>query len=374
MAHLHSVRGPEGITRTNCLDMMVIPVIAQTLRDTAVVTPGKDRGIRQDGRPVGMPRQFRPVQTDFYSKLSDPSCWLFSPSWPFTPVSTLSCPASAEPRARLRRATGDASRIVSAAFLRVPALGDLRIATAASLRAEAGVLRATGDLRAVGVLRVAVGFAAALRVLLLAALGLLAVLTARGLRVVATGLATLGVRAAVVLVAVLRPVAAVTRDLLAVVLRVVTVVRAAPRLGAAGFAVRVEARAVDFAAVARVRAAGAAAALRAGALRVAAVRLVVARVVAALVRVVGVLVARGVEVLEAARVGVLVALAARVAAGLVASFLAAVERAAGLLAVRIVRDVAVRPVVEAVRRPPALTAMALVRRPGVLLLSSLLMA
>jgi len=58
---------------------------------------------------------------------------------------------------------------------------------------------------------------------------------------------------------------------------------------------------------------------------------------------------------------------------LLASFLAAAERVEGLFAVRKVRDVAVRPVGAAVRRPPDRTAMARVRLPGVLLLSSVLM-
>lgn len=305
-----------------------------------------------------------------YSKLSELSSW-FSSSW-FTTGSALSGAVSAELRARLRRVVGEPSRSVSAAFLRVDALGDLRIVTAASLRAEgalraAGVLRvapvarSAGLLRAAGTLRLAVDGAAALRVLPFA------VVVARGLRVAATGLADFTVRPVVPLAAVLRPVAAVVRDLLAAVVRVVDAVRVAPRFAATGLAARVGVRVVVFAAVARPRVAGAAAALRTGALRVATARLVVPRVVA-LARVVGAFAARGAEVFAAARPGVLVVLAV----DLEASFLAALDRAAGLLAVRMVRDVALRPVDAAVRRPPALTAMALVRRPGVLL-SSLLM-
>jgi len=114
--------------------------------------------------------------------------------------------------------------------------------------------------------------------------------------------------------------------------------------------------------------------LPAGALRVVAVRLVVPRVAAVFVRVVVVALAvRAVIVLVAVRAGALAGLAARVAAGLLASFLAAAERVEGLFAVRKVRDVAVRPVGAAVRRPPDRTAMARVRLPGVLLLSSVLM-
>jgi hypothetical protein len=278
----------------------------------------------------------------------------------------LSGAVSAEPRVRLRRVVGEPSRNVSAAFLRVDALGDLRIVTAASLRV-ADVLRAAGArvdvlLRAAGALRLAVEGAADLGVLLFA------VLVARGLRDAATGFADFTVRPVVPLAAVLRPVA-VVRDLAAAVVRVVDAARVAPRFAATGFATRVEVRAVDFAAVARPRVAGAAAALRTGALRVAVARLVVARVVVALARVVGAFAVLGAEVLEAARLELLVVLAVDLAA----SFLAALDRAAGLFAVRIVRDVALRPVDAAVRRPPALTAMALTRRPGVLLLSSLLM-
>jgi hypothetical protein len=239
------------------------------------------------------------------------------------------------------------------------ALGDLRIVIAASLRAGA-------VLRAVGALRVDTGFAAAFR------LPGLAAPDTRGLRAAAAGLAVRTAREVVVLAAVFRPAVAPARDLLAVVPRVVGVARAVARFGAASLAVRVEARAVDLAAVGRVRVEEAAAVLRAGALRGVAVRLVVPRVAAGLVRVVTFLELRVAEVLDAARVGVFVAFAVRVALDLPASFFAAAERAVGLLAVRIVRDTALRPVVAAVRRPPAFTAMARVRRPGVLL-SSLLM-
>lgn len=154
-------------------------------------------------------------------------------------------------RPRLRRPTGDASRSVSAAFLRVEALGDRRIVTAASLR-DVGALRVAAE-----------GLAATfLREPAFSALPVLAVLTGFGLRAATAGLAVRVLRAVVVL-AVLRPAVAVLP-------RVAGVVRAAPRLavlvfGAVGFAVRVGARVVDFAAVARVRDAGAAAAvLRAG--------------------------------------------------------------------------------------------------------------
>lgn len=231
--------------------------------------------------------------------------------------------------------------------------------TAASLRADE-------VLRAVGVLRAAAGFESVLRALLPV---VLAGLAARGLRAAAAGLV---VRVVVALAATLRPVAAVPRDFTAAGARVADVVRAAPRVGAGFAAARVEARAVDLAAAGRLRA-GAEAVLRAGVFCVVAARLVVLRGAAALVRVVAVFAVRGAEVLEAARAGALAGLLARVAVGLDASFLAAAERTAGLLAVRMVRDAVVRPAGAAVRRPPVFTAMARVRRPWVWLLSSVLM-
>lgn len=292
-------------------------------------------------------------------------------------ASFISGDGSAEARPRLRRVVGEASRIVSAAFLRAVGLGDRRIVTAASLRVAA-------------VLRVVAGFAPLRPVPTL--VPVLVPLAARGLRVAAAGFSARTLRRVVVLAAVLRAVA-VARGLLAAprvavarvgVLRPVDAVRAVLRFGVAAFAVRVEARAVDFAVAARPRVAGAAAVLRAGVLRAAAVRPPVLRVAAVLLRVavvlraavvfVAVLAARVPEVLDAVRVGALAVLVVpRVAVDLPVDFLAAVERVAGALVVRAVRDVVLRPVVAAVRRPPARTAMARVLRPGVLSSSLLMM-
>ncbi len=258
---------------------------------------------------------------------------------------------SVDARSRLRRATGDASRKVSAAFFLVPTLGERRIATAASLR-EVPALR-------VVVLPVAVGFEAFVAGFVVRAP---AALVERTLRAVVVGLTVRALREGVPLVAVLRPVVD-ERPAEAV------------RLVAAAFTMRVEPRSVDFAAVVRLRAAAGAPAftgvLRAGTLRVAPARLVVApRAGAVLVRVV-VLAARAGELLVVARDGVLLALVLRVAADLPARLFAAAEREAGLLALRMVRAVALRPFAAAVRRPPARTAMARVRRPGLLSFSLL---
>jgi hypothetical protein len=295
-------------------------------------------------------------------------------------ASVISGVGAAEGRPRRRRVVGAASRSVSAAFLRVVALGALRIFTAASVRVAAAVLR------------VAVGFAAALL------LPALVPLVARGLRVAAVCFSVRVPRLAVVLAAVLRVAVAAARGFLVSapraaeprvwVLRPADVARAVPRFGASVFAARVEVRVVAFAAVARVRVAEAVVVLRADVLRVVAgaVRLLVPRVAAVLPRAgaafVVVLVVRVPEVLDVARVGLFaVLLVLRAAVDLPAGFLPAVERAvvllpvllAVLLAVRVVRDAVPRPVVAADRRPPALTAIARVRRAGVLSSSLLMM-
>ena len=221
-------------------------------------------------------------------------------------------------------------------------------------------------------LRVDAGFAAALR-----APGFV-MLATRGVRLAATGFGVRDLAGAAAFPAGFRPTAAFERGLLAAVVRAgalrvaalrvavlrVAVLRVAAtaRFGVPAFAVRVDGRVVDFAAVARVR--DVVAALRAGALRVAAAT----RPEDGFARV-ALLGARGVDALDVLFAG----LAARVVAGLPASFLAAVERAAGLLAVRIVRAAVPRCVVPAVRRPPDFTAIARVRRPDGLLSSSLLM-
>ncbi len=105
-------------------------------------------------------------------------------------------------------------------------------------------------------------------------------------------------------------------------------------------------------------------AVRFVAVRVPAARFVVTRVAAALV-------VRFAGALAAVRVPVL-AVAVRALADLLPSFFAAADRAAGLLAVLVVRATELRLPVPAVRRPPAFTAIALARGPGVFELSSVL--
>nr|WP_321984406.1 hypothetical protein [uncultured Lichenicoccus sp.] len=103
--------------------------------------------------------------------------------------------------------------------------------------------------------------------------------------------------------------------------------------------------------------------------RVVAVRFVVARFVGA--RVVAALVARFAGALAVVWAPVLAA-AVREVVDLLPSFLAAAERAAGLLAVLVVRATELRLPVPAARRPPAFTAIALARGLGVFALSSVL--
>ncbi len=256
-------------------------------------------------------------------------------------------------RSRLRRPTGEPSRKVSAAFFLVAALGARRMATAASLR-EVRVLRVVVLLPVAGFDVLVDGFVARAPV----------AVVDRAPRAVVAGFAVRVPRDAVPLLAVLRAV-------------VVARVAEAARLVAGALAARVEPRVVDFAAVVRLRAAAEAlafaAGLRAGALRAALARLVAAlRAGAALLRVVVVLVARAGELLVVARAAVLPALVLRVAVDLLARLFAAAERDAGLLALRMVRAVVLRPFDAAVLRPPVRTAMARVRRPGVLSSLSLL--
>lgn len=289
------------------------------------------------------------------------------------------------------RVVGDAERRVSAAFLRVPASGERRIFTAASLREAAlpdtaAVLRVVrvvvsarglrvavvADLvaRPAVVLRVVLGRPGPLRALVAARAGVLrATAAARGLRAGALDAARLAPRAGAALaVRVVDRVGVLVarvagRAAVLVVAFLVEPALAAPILDDA---VRV---AVALRAVVLV-----AAALRAGAARVAATRFAVVRVpVARLVvgRVATALVARFAGALAAVRVPVFAAVAREVA-DLLPSFFAAADRAAGVFAVLVVRATEVRLPVPAVRRPPALTAIALARGPGVFELSSVL--
>ncbi|WP_428376604.1 hypothetical protein [Lichenicoccus sp.] len=124
-----------------------------------------------------------------------------------------------------------------------------------------------------------------------------------------------------------------------------------------------------------LRTAALAATLRPGAARVEAARfVVVARFVVArfvVARVAAALVVRFAGAL-AVRVAPALAAAGRDVADLPPSFLAAADRAAGVLAVLVVRATELRLPVPAVRRPPAFTAIALARGLGVFELSSVL--